>query len=174
MNLLTLLWPFSGRPRWKIYLWLGWTGMATGSCFLLVAIGFAAYETFFLTHSSNAQGTVIANVESHTAADAQTGSPAQTNYCPQYRYQSMDGAAYTVTSSSCSNPPSFSIGEQVHVNYANWDHGDSQIDSFGDRWGFVLGFGAAAVVLMPIGFVLLRRVRAQGHSLDLFGFWDPK
>jgi hypothetical protein len=44
-------------PRWKIYLWIGWTGFATGICFLLLAIGFAAYEGWFLKQSSKAQGT---------------------------------------------------------------------------------------------------------------------
>jgi hypothetical protein len=73
----------------------------------------------------------------------------------------------------CSDPPSFTIGEQVRVKYANWDYDNGQIDSVGDRWGFVVAFGLVAVVLMPIGFVLLRRVRLQGHSLDPIGFWDP-
>lgn len=159
--------------RWKIYLWLGWTGMAVGSCFLLVAIGFAAYEIFFLTHSSKAQGTVIANVETHTAADPQTGSPAQTDYCPRFGYQSADGATHTATDDMCSNPPSFSIGEQVRVNYANWNHDHAQIDSFGDQWVSALISGLAAAVLMPIGFVLLRRVRLQGHTLDPIAPWDP-
>jgi hypothetical protein len=158
--------------RWKIYLLLGWTTLATGFCFLLVAIGFAAYEAFFLTHSARAQGTIIANVVKVSPADTQ-GNPAQTDYCPQFRYYSADAVMHTVTSSACSNPPSFSIGEQVDVHYANWNYDDAQTDSFGARWGFVLGFGVAAIVLMPIGFVLLRRVQAQGHSLDPIGFWDP-
>jgi hypothetical protein len=147
--------------------------MTTGSCFLLLAIGFAVYEASFLTHSSKTQGTVIANVETHTAADMQTGAPAQTNYCPQFRYQSVDGVTHVMTSSACSDPPSFTIGEQVGVSYSNWNYDHGQIDSFGDEWGFVFGFGLVAVVLMPIGFALLRRVRLQGHSLDPIGFWDP-
>jgi hypothetical protein len=171
MKLLRILRPVSfGRPRWKIFLWLGWTGMATGSCFLLVAIGWAAYESFLLTHSLKTKGTVIANVESKTAADPQTGTPAHTDYCPQFRYQSADGIAHVVTGSVCSDPPSFSVGEQVRVDYSDWS---AQIDSVGDQWGFVMVFGFCAIVLMPIGFMLLRRIRQQGHSLDPIGFWDP-
>jgi hypothetical protein len=173
MKLLKFLIPGYGRPRWKIYLWLGWTGMATGSCFLLAAISLAAYESFFLTHSSKAQGIVIANIESQVAADPQTNTAAHTNYCPQFRYESADGATHTVTASTCSAPPSFAIGEQIRVNYSNSDYDHAQIDSFGDQWGLVLGFGLAAVVLLPIGFVLLRRVRPLNHSLDPIGYWDP-
>jgi hypothetical protein len=147
--------------------------MATGSCFLLVAIGWTAYEGFFLTHSSKTQGTVIANVASQVPADPQTNTAAHTNYCPQFRYQSADEATHSVTASMCSDPPSFTIGEQVRVRYSNWDYDHAQIASFGDRWGFVLVFGIAAAVLLPIGFVLLRRIRLQGHSLDPIGFWDP-
>jgi hypothetical protein len=173
MKLPTLLKPGFGRPRWKIYLWLGWTGTVTGSCFLLLAIGFATYEAFFLTHSSKTHGIVIANVESRTAADPQSSTPAQTNYCPQFRYQSEDGVAHVATGSVCSEPPSFKIGDQVRVNYANWNHDHAQVDSAGDQWGFAMAFGLAAIVLMPIGIVLLRRVRLQGRSLDPIGFWDP-
>jgi hypothetical protein len=160
--------------RWKVYLGLGWTGLATGSCFLLLSVGFAVYEAFFLTHSSRTQGNVTANVETHTAADAQTGTPAQTDYCPQFRYQSANGNTHIVTSSSCSRPPSFTIGEQVGVRYSNSNYDHAQIDSVGDQWGFVVAFALVAVVLMPIGFVLLRRVHLQGHTLDdPIGFWDP-
>ena len=167
-----LVWRSMKLTRWKIYLLLGWTGLVTGSCFLLVATGFAAYEAFFLTHGSKAQGTIIANVETRTAADPQTGSPAQTDYCPQFRYESADGVMHVLTASACSNPPSFTIGEQVRVSYSNSNYDHAQIDSFGSRWGLVIGFGLAAFVLTPIGFVLLSRLRSQGHSLDPLGFWD--
>jgi len=157
-------------PRWKIFLLLGWTGVVTGSCFLIVAIGVATHESLFLTHSLRTQGTIISNVETQTAADP--GTPAQTNYCPQFRYRSVDGVTHVVTSSSCSNPPSFTTGEQIRVSYSNSNYDHAQADSFGARWGLVLGFGLAAVVLTPIGLVLLRRLRLQGHSVDFLTFWE--
>jgi hypothetical protein len=46
---------------WKIRLLIGYTGTAAGTCFLLLAVGFAVYEVSFLARSSEAQGTVIAN-----------------------------------------------------------------------------------------------------------------
>jgi hypothetical protein len=172
MKLLRFLVPGYGRRRWKIYLWLGWTGTVTGSCFLLVAIGLAVLEGYFLMHSSTAEGPIIASVESQVPADPQTNTPARTEFCPQFRYQSTDGAAHVVTASTCSNAPSFKIGEQVRVNYSDSNFSDAQISSFGERWAFVFGFGIAGFILAPIGFLLLRSVRSLGHFLDPIGFWD--
>jgi hypothetical protein len=158
--------------RWKIYLWIGWTFLVTGSVFLLVAIGFAGYEGCFLMQSSKAPGTVIANVQTQIPADVQTGTPAQTSFCPQFQYKSADGVTHIVTGSTGSNPPTFTVGEQVIVNYSKSDFADGQIDSLGEKWGWVLVFGLAAIVLTPVGIVLLRRLRSQGRSLDPISFWD--
>jgi hypothetical protein len=37
---------------WKIRLLIGYTGTAAGTCFLLLAVGFAVYEVSFLARSS--------------------------------------------------------------------------------------------------------------------------
>jgi hypothetical protein len=152
--------------RWKIYLWIGWTGFATGICFLLLAIGFAAYEGWFLKQSSKAQGSVIANVP------IKIGTPAQSSFCPEFQYETEDGVTHVETGSACSNPPSFAVGDRVRINYLKSNSANGQIDSFGAKWGLVLGFGIAALVLTPIGIVFFSRLRSQGHSLDPIGFWD--
>jgi Protein of unknown function (DUF3592) len=157
--------------RWKIYLWLGWTGFTTGISFLLLTIGFAAYESWFLAHSLKAQGIVIANLSNQSQADAQGGTTTQTTYCPQFRYQTPDGTSYVETSSACSNPPSFAVGETLAVNYLKSNHAHAQTDSFGAKWGLVLGFSIAALVMTPFGLFFFSRLRKQGHSLDLTSFW---
>ena len=157
--------------RSKIYLLLGWTAAATGFCFLLLAIGFATNEQLFLMHAIKAQGTVIANIERYTVANIQTGVAAQTDYCPQFGYQSVDGVTHVVTSPACSNHPSFKMGDPIEIYYSRSNYGNAQTHSFGARWGLVLGFGLVAILLAPIGFVLLRRLRLRGHPVDLFTFW---
>lgn len=152
--------------RWKVYLWLGWTGFSTGICFLLLAIGFGAYESWFLTQSSEAQGKVIANVA------IQVGTPAQNSYCPQFQYETADGITHVKTGSACSDPPTFVVGDRVRVNYLKSHPASGQIDSFGAKWGLVLGSAIAALVLTPIGMVFLNRLRSQGHSLDLTQLWS--
>jgi hypothetical protein len=145
--------------RWKIYLWLGWTCFATGICFLILAIGFGAYESWFLIQSSEVQGRVIANIP------IQVGTPAQNSFCPRFEYETTDGITYVETGSACSAPPTFAVGDQVRVNYLKAHPASGQIDSFGAKWGLVLGFAIAALVLTPIGSFFFKRLRSQGHSL---------
>jgi hypothetical protein len=151
---------------WKIRLVIGYTGAATGTCCLLLAVGFAVYEASFLTRSSEAQGTVIANLGS------QIGEPTQQTFCPQFQYESEDGGVQTITSSACSSPPTFSVGEKIHIHYLRSHPESGQIDSFGAKWGLAVGFGIACGVLLPIGIFLLSRLRSQGYSLDPLTFWD--
>jgi hypothetical protein len=111
---------------WKIRLVIGYTGAATGTCFLLLAVGFAVYEASFLTRSSEAQGTVIANLGS------QIGEPTQQTFCPQFQYESEDGGVQTITSSACSSPPTFSVGEKIHIHYlrSHPESGQSTLSPF--------------------------------------------
>jgi Protein of unknown function (DUF3592) len=156
----------------KIRLVIGYAAVATGTCFLLLAVGFAICEASFLLRSSEAQGTVIANLESRSDADSQSGTAAQQTFCPQFRYESVDGTTHTVTSSACASPPTFAVGEKVRIHYLSSHPESGQIDSFGAKWGFVLGFGIASGALLPIGISFLNRLRAQGSSLDPISFWD--
>ena len=58
----------------EIRLLIGYTGVVTGTCFLLLAVGFAIYEVSFLARSFEAQGQVIANVQSRIQnADPHSG-----------------------------------------------------------------------------------------------------
>jgi hypothetical protein len=156
----------------KIRLWLGYTFALTGAAFVLAALAFGAYETIFLANSSEAQGVVVSNVSRMYTPDLSTGGAAQNVYCPQFEYQSGDGKLHTVTSSSCSAPPSFTVGQKVPVKYQRSDPQGGQIDSFGEKWGLILCFGIIGAILLPPGVVLLRRLRLQGHSLDPLSFWD--
>ena len=151
---------------WKIRLLIGYTGTAAGTCFLLLAVGFAVYEVSFLARSSEAQGTVIANLGSRIE------EPAQQTFCPQFQYESEDGQVQTITSSACSSPPTYFVGEKIHVHYLRSHPGSGQIDSFGIKWGLVLGFGIAGAALLPIGVFLLWGLRSKGFSLDPLRFWD--
>jgi len=151
---------------WKIRLLVGWTGLATGTCFLLFAIGFAVYEGYFLSHSTATEGTVLANIEVQQP-DASTGA-----FCTQFQYESADGTTHTMTSSACADPPAFAVGQRIRIHYANSNPADAQTDSFGAKWGMVLGFGIATLLLLPLGALFLSRTRKEGHSLDLIGFWD--
>lgn len=147
---------------WKIRLVIGYTCVATGFCFLLLTAGFGIYEAAFLSRSLEASGTVIANVEaSNPDGSVNRATSSQTSLCPQFRYASQDGTTYTVTSSACAFPPTFPVDAKVRVHYLKSHPENGQIDSFGAKWGLPLGFGIACGVMLPIGIILLRRLRSQ-------------
>jgi Protein of unknown function (DUF3592) len=158
--------------RRRIYLLLGWTGSVTGLCFLVLAIGFATYEVWFLSQSSRAKGIVTANIPTQIPADVQTNTPARTSFCPQFQYQTPDGITQTNTSSACSNPPVFAVGDQIQVNYLKTSEGNGQVDSFGEKWGLLVAFLIAAFALMPVGIFFFRRLKSQGLSIDPMSYWD--
>jgi hypothetical protein len=148
----------------KIRLWLGYTATATGAAFFVLMLAFAVHEFVFLARSSVARAVVIANIP--------VSSTPETSFCPRFEYRDVDGELHTVTSGACASPPSFTVGQTILVNYRSSNPEDAQTDSFGARWGLPLGFGIAALILLPPGVLLLRRLRMQGDSLDLLSFWD--
>ena len=158
----------------KIRLWLGYTFALTGAAFLLAALAFGVYETIFLADSSVARGVVVSNISRIDTPDPSTGGTGtgQTVFCPQFEYQGADGKLRRVTSSWCTAPPSFTVGQKVVIRYRSSDPENAQIDSFGEKWGLILCLGIIGAILLPPGVVLLRRLRLQGHSLDPWSFWD--
>ena len=150
----------------KIRVFVGYCCACTGVCFLLLAVGFATSEAIFLARSSEAQGTIVANV------GTQIGETPHDQSCPQFQFRSEGGQLQTLTSSACSSPPTFRKGESIRVRYLRSHPENGQIDSFGAKWGLVLGFGIACAVLLPIGFLLLSGLRSQGVSLDPMSLWD--
>jgi len=142
----------------------------------LAALAFAVYEAFFLANRSQAQGVIVANLAhtSRSEPDVPTpGAPVETTtFCPQFEFQSADGKLQRVESSDCTAPPTYAVGQKVSVNYLRSSPDNAQVDSFDAKWGFVLIFGIVAVILLPIGSVLLRRLKLDGHSLDPLSFWD--
>jgi hypothetical protein len=142
---------------------IAWTGAATGTAFLLLTVGFAAYECWFLSHSLTTEGKIVANIRTIDRSDEQSNSSA--TYCPQFQYTSSDSIVHTATSNACSNPPAFKLGQAVQVHYSKSNFADPQTDSFGAKWGLTLGFGIGTAIMLPIGLLLLTRLRAQGHPL---------
>jgi hypothetical protein len=149
--------------RWKILLWLGWTSFATGGSFLLLTVGFAAYEASFLLRSVKTAAVVIANLESYDTSGAV--------YCPQFQYQGAAGQTYTSTSGACASPAVFQVGEKVTVRYLRSSPAHAQTDTVGAKWGLTIGFGLAAVVSTPIGLAIFRTLKKRGQPLNPKSFW---
>src|SRR5580698_4095219 len=106
--------------------------MVVGPDFLVLAVGFATYEAWFIRHALVAEGVVtqlIANGDaSHSVA-----------YAPVFKFTTPDGRQHTVQSGAASNPPGFTVGEQVSVLFNPQNPEAADIDSFWQLWGLAAG-----------------------------------
>jgi Protein of unknown function (DUF3592) len=158
-------------PPWKRRLFFGLTFTGTGTAFLAVSCGLLTYEAWFVAHSRTTPGKISANIEQQTAADPGTNTTATTCFRPQFQYVTADGTLHNTTGSICSSPASFSVGESVTIRYLQLNQDHAQIDSFGEEWGFSLVFGLVGLVAVP-GLFMLRRVRKEGHPIDIISLWE--
>ncbi|MCY1401675.1 hypothetical protein D9M71_167980 [compost metagenome] len=105
------------------------------------AIAYKSSEEFLLEAVST-PGTVVALVKSRSS-DSIT-------YQPVVEFVGNDGKSFDFTSSSGSNPPSYSVGEKVEVLYPPANPQDAKINSFFDLWG-----GAVVMAVMGGIFFLI-------------------
>jgi hypothetical protein len=73
---------------------------------------------------------------------------------PTAKYKVKD-VEYQVRGAISSKPPAFQVGDKVAVLYNPEKPGDSQIDSFVERWLFLLVFGGLGAVFALIGWGIL-------------------
>jgi hypothetical protein len=136
------------------FLWISSRCWLVGGLGLtLVGIGFGINTALFLRRCVSADGVVAAL---HPVRDAENGS---TTYSPTFRFNSPDGATYTITSSTSSNPPEFAVGQHVRVLYLASKPANARIDSFTQLWFMAIALTAGGVLLALLGYILLRYER---------------
>jgi hypothetical protein len=130
--------------------------------FTLVGIGmltgaFLLYNSTnsFLKEAVTAEGTVVELVRSR--------SSDSTTYAPVIHF--IDGTGETVefTSSTSSNPPSYSEGEKVEVLYLPSRPQEAKINSFFSLWGAVVIVGGLGGVFFLIGAAIILIPMLQGR-----------
>ena len=143
---------FSWRRWLKIYFVVN---LLLAPIFLCIAVGFAAYSSWFLHRAVKVDGVVIGLEGTRWDANAPV------SYSPVFKFALPDGMDRVVHSSTGSSPAGFSVGEHVPVVLMPSDPGGAKIESFGQVWGLALGFGIVSVVTAFVGlygrFVVLRR-----------------
>ena len=97
----------------------------------------------FLTTAVIAEGTVIQLVRS-TSSDS-------TTYRPVVEFNTQSGTRIEFTSSSGSNPPSYSQGETVEVLYQESSPNQAKINGFFSLWGLPTILGVMGSVFFVIG-----------------------
>ncbi len=109
-----------------------------GACMLAGAFALYSSTASFLEHSVTTQGTVVELIRSR--------SSDSTSYYPVVQFTAASGREIEFQSSTGSNPPPYSRGEQVAVFYEPANPEDAMVDGFFSLWG-------AALIICVIGSV---------------------
>ncbi len=145
----------SRRDNWLVVLkLLMWIGLVQGIVWTLLTLGFAAHTLIFIERSVTATGTIVELREKQDDEGSVT-------YAPAFTFSLKDGNQQTVVSNVGSNPSPFEVGEKVPVRYEPDDPSDAAINSFGQTWGFSIGFGIAAIVMTLFGLFFRWRVKKR-------------
>ena len=129
-----------------------------GVTLLIVALLLFWHTRTFIDQAATAPGTVIDLVESR--------SDKSTTYRPVVRFVAESGQQIEFTSSSSTNPPSYSVGEDVTVLYLPAEPQNASLTGFFDLWGGAMIVGGLGCVFSLIGagfvvFDLLRRRKEE-------------
>jgi hypothetical protein len=128
--------------------------------FSLVGLGFLVGAAFlyhdtssFLAQATRANGSVSNLVRN-----------GSTTYAPVIDFVDNNGKNIEFTSSSGSNPPSYSVGDEVEVYYLATDPQGAKIDGSFSLWGGVIVLGALGSVFSLIGFGIAAVMIFKGRS----------
>jgi len=126
------------------------TGILVGTFFIYIN------ASNFLKISITSQGTVVDLLESISSSNNSI------MYNPLVNFIDEKGNSIEFSSSSGSNPPSYTIGEQVEVLYNPEFPNDAKINGFFSIWGGAIITGILGVVFFSIGisiFIFEKRKR---------------
>lgn len=98
----------------------------------------------FIDRALKAQGTVVRLVESRS-------DKGSTLYAPVVQFVTELDQQIEITSSSSTNPPSYTVGESVTVLYLSEDPHDASLTKFFDLWGGPMIVGILGGVFGSIG-----------------------
>ncbi|MEB4589851.1 DUF3592 domain-containing protein [Candidatus Thiothrix sp. Deng01] len=109
----------------------------------------------FLRTALSAQGTVVELVRSR--------SRDSTTYAPAVNFTTHEGKPISFTSTTSSNPPSYTEGETVEVFYQADRPESAKINGFFSLWGgaLILGGIGAVFFIISASIILASRRKAQ-------------
>ena len=122
-----------------------------GVALLLIAIGVVLWFTTkrFADNASKSTGTVIALIPHHSSEGGLT-------YSPMVRFKAIDGSEIEFTESMSSNPPGYTVNEQVPVLYDPTNYSKARVFKSGWRLYFVpLLLGGMGILFLIIDCGLL-------------------
>jgi hypothetical protein len=151
-----------GKKSWLhiIVALITWVFMIQCVVWIALSLGSTIHTAIFEHRSVQTSGTVTALVQKQI-------DDVGITLCPQFRFSTADGTRYLHTSSSCSSPSSFEVGQAVPVRYAQGDPDSARIDTFWQTWALPAAFGIAAVVTGGVGWFGLMYARKRKWTINL-------
>lgn len=120
----------------------------------------------FLKNALTADGTVVELIRSRSS-DSNT-------YRPVVKFETKDGSIIEFTSSSGSNPPSYSEGEIVEVLYQGWSPEQAKINGFFSLWGVPTILGGIGAVFFIVGFSIILLGSLKGKKIEYLKKMEPQ
>src|SRR5215831_12083326 len=132
-----------------------YTFTAIGLLMMVLALAWYANVRAFVSRATVAPGMVVDLLPSR--------SDNSTTWRPVVRFTSADRQNIEFTSSTSSNPPSYSKGEKVEVLYAPANPRDAKINGFFSLWGgpSIVGGLGAVFLLIGASIIAIGRMRAR-------------
>lgn len=137
---------------------------------ILGAVYFFSSTQSFVSQAATARGTVI-DLEYYRSSSDSSGS-----YRPVVRFITAAGEEIVYHSTSGSNPPSYSAGEEVRIYYDPALPNEAKIDSFLDLWfaptllaGMGSIFGGISGGIFLVGYLKARKkafLKRQGRPIE--------
>ncbi len=142
--------------------------------FTLIGIGLlvGAFYSFkntqnFLTAALPAEGTVVRLIRSEPTGSTTSGSEVDSpTYRPVVAFDTQAGKAIKFTSSTGSNPPSYSVGEVVEILYQENSPEQAKINSFFSLWGLSTILGGMGSVFFLVGFSIILFGCLKGKKIE--------
>ncbi|MFN0021392.1 MAG: DUF3592 domain-containing protein [Pirellulaceae bacterium] len=119
--------------------------------FMLVALAYGGYCLFVVFNWPRVSATIL-------RYQKRKGTEG-IFFHPVYRFPTMDGQTRVAISSWGSWRKPWARGETVTVRYCPTNPRRSEIQSFGNTWGFVLTFFALGLMFLAIAFLSPRIAR---------------
>ena len=133
--------------------------IAVGIGMLYLAFSLHVKTNHFLTVAQLTDGKVIRLVTKR--------SQNSNSYSPEVEFTSDDGQLISFVSSSSSNPPSYSVGEQVSVLYDPQSPYTAQINSFFSlRLGEIISGVMGLCFTLSFSYLLVRTMKRQQRLRD--------
>jgi len=132
--------------------------LLVGALMLFGSFKFYSNTKDFLEVAITAEGSVINFIADY--------SNESSTYRPVFEFSTKNGEILNITSSSSSNPPSYSVGESVEVLYEEAYPSEAIINGYFSLWGLptILGILGAVFFIIGLGIIIYPNLKQNKHS----------